>query len=92
MALKFKPGDVIKPIPGKSLSNYKRLKTLEEVVFISYDKYTLSHVKKSMNVKVQKGYSEDVINCHTYVKSQTITVYDDAFELLVPEEEDYTIF
>lgn len=92
MALKFKPGDVIKPIPGKSLSNYKRLKTLEEVVFISYNERTLSHMKKDISVQIKKGYTEDSINWNTYVQGQTITVFEDAFELVVPEEEDYTIF
>jgi len=90
MANKFKKGDILKPIKGKRSSNYICLEHIKEVVVIS--ETNTNYVKNMIKVCMRDGIAYDSANYTTYYKNNSFHIYDDAFELLIPEEENYEIY
>lgn len=88
---KFKVGDKIKPTNEAKSSNYLILKELKTLIIVDNGQYS-NYSKRPIRAKIVEGKCTNNHNYSNYYKGDTITVYDDAFELLVPEEEDYEIY
>lgn len=88
---KFEIGDRLKPLSDKT-SNYYNLKSLCEVKVLNNDIYP-THSRKFMKVEIVKGstFSTQYNYGETSV-GRTIEVYEDAFEKVYDEPEDYSIF
>lgn len=87
---KFKNGDKIKPLK-KGVSNYYQLKDLIELEVINND-LTPNYSKKMIKVKILKGTTYNNVSWKDKFMGDTIEVYEDAFELLVPTEDNYEIY
>jgi hypothetical protein len=87
---KFKKGDKIKPLK-KNSSNYYKLKDLMELEVIDNNLYPTWN-KKLIEVKIIKGSTYNTENWSNKYFGDRIRLYENAFELLIPEEDNYEIY
>jgi len=87
---KFKVGDKLKPLK-KGISNYWQLKGLIELEVIN-NNLNPNWSKKILRLKVIKGYTNNNMTYRCANRNDTIELYEDSLELIVPVEEDYSIF
>jgi hypothetical protein len=90
MEPKFKKGDRIKP-SKKGTSNYHHLKDLIELEVINND-LNPSFSKKLIKVKILKGSTYDNLSWSFKYCGDSLNVFQNAFELLIPEEDNYEIY
>ena len=89
---KFEKEDKARPLK-KGISNYYQLKDLFEVEIINPDLYP-TYSKKMISVKIIKGTVTNIsFNNYSYGQvGDQIVVFEDAFELIISEEQDYDVF
>jgi len=87
-APKFKNGDLIRPIPGKKTSREIKLSKLIKLEVLRVDPE--SYGKRELHVKIREGSTSTTYR--NYKPGDTISIYEDAFELCDPAEPEYEIF